>query len=100
MPKFSRPPLTISDLRFDGPPVRLRDVAAITGLSHDTLCRDIASGHLHAWKRRGSRSSPYFIDRDVARHYLAKTMNVKVTVEKSPAAVLMIAERRNVASNR
>jgi predicted DNA-binding transcriptional regulator AlpA len=60
----------MADLQLDGPPVRLRDLVAITGLSSDTIYRDIKGGYLHAFKRRSGKSASYFVDRDVARQWL------------------------------
>jgi len=93
MPKWSRPPLVLADLQADGPPVRLRDLVAITGLSNDTLYRDIQAGYLHAFKRRGGRSASYFVDRDVARHWLTR-MGFRVERTSPTASVVVLAERR------
>ncbi len=67
----------------------------MTGLSLTTLVRDVAYGHLHAFKRRAGVSSPFFVDRDVARHYVARMTGN--TVEKPhTATVIGIDQRRAV----
>lgn len=72
MPRYRLPPLTLANLHADGPPVRLRDLVAITGLSKMTILRDIDTGDLHAFRRKRHITSPYLIDRDVARHWLSR----------------------------
>jgi len=72
MPRYSRPPLTLANLIADGPPVRMRDLVAITGLSKMTILRDIDTGDLHAFRRKRHITSPYLVDRDVARQWLTR----------------------------
>lgn len=95
MPRYKHPPLTLVQLDHDGPPVRLRDLVAMTGLSYRTIQRDIAYGHLHAFRRRQGASSPYFVDRDVARLYLSR-MGFTVAKREVQADVISIASRRAV----
>lgn len=71
MPRYRRPPLTFAELEQSGPPVRLRDLIFLTGLSSPTLRADIASGELAASRRCGKPNSPYFVVRTEARRYLA-----------------------------
>ncbi len=71
MPKYRRPPLTVAELWQDGPPCRLRDLAAASGLSLDTIYQDIEDGTLHATKRSGP-TSPYRVDRSHARQWLTQ----------------------------
>lgn len=71
MPRYSRPPLSMTDLAQDGPAVRVRDLVAITGLSWDTIATDIKTGHLSATKRIG-RTALYLVSRSEARRYVAQ----------------------------
>lgn len=82
----------MADLHLDGPPVRLRDLIAITGLSSDTLYRDIKSGDLHAFKRWSGRNASYFVDRDVARQWLAR-----MGFRMETTATLVLAPRRDAS---
>ena len=70
MPRYRRPPLTASDLEQHGPPVRIRDLVALTGLSSPTILADIACGVLHAARRCDKPNSPYFIVRAEAQRYV------------------------------
>lgn len=92
MPRYRTPPLVIAQLAMDGPPIRLRDLVAMTGLSLTTIQRDIAYGHLHAFRRRHG-TSPYLVDRDVARLYLSR-MGFTVAKRDARADVVAIATRR------
>lgn len=71
MPRYRRPPLLFTELEEHGPPVRIRDLVALTGLSSPTILADIACGVLHAAKRCNKPNSPYFIKRAEARRYLS-----------------------------
>jgi hypothetical protein len=51
MPRYSTPPLTLAEVWQDGPPVGMRDLEAITGLSRVTLRADVQSGRLPAARR-------------------------------------------------
>lgn len=65
--------MTLQDLLLDGPPVRLRDLQAITGLSRSTLRKDVAFGQLRASKRPGvAGNASLLVHRDEARRYLAQ----------------------------
>ena len=90
MPKYCRPPLGLVDLQRDGPPVRLRDLVAMTGLSTDTVRRDIHAGELHAFKRRSGRNASFFVDRDVARIWLVR-MGFRVERPDAPKVVAFAA---------
>jgi hypothetical protein len=70
MPRLTRPPLTLAELQADGPPIRVRDLVAITSLCADTISQDIVRGELSAI-RRGPKS-PILIERAAARTWLAK----------------------------
>ena len=94
MPRYRLPPLTLAQLESDGPPVRLRDLVAMTGLSLRTIQRDIAYRQLHAFRRRQGASSPYFVDRDVARAYLAR-MGFTAAPREVAATVVSIARARS-----
>lgn len=67
-----RAPKTLREIEADptGPPVRLRDVVAITGFSRNTLFADIQRGALAAWKRDAGNGSPCLIDRSEVLAYL------------------------------
>lgn len=90
-----RPPLTLADLDVDGPPVRVRDLIAITGLSKHTVYRDIASGHLHAFQRTSARVS-FFVDRDVARQWLSRLGFMAARRREEPKVVPLAMRRRAV----
>lgn len=72
MPRYRRPPLTFAELEQSGPPVRLRDLIFLTGLSSPTLRADIASGDLLASRRCGKPNSPYFVLRSEALRYVLR----------------------------
>lgn len=78
----------------DGPPVRLRDLVAITGLHVDTLYQDIDSGDLIARKRRPVPTSPYLIERAHARVWLAK-MGLCATVLPASAGTWPVLQPTN-----
>lgn len=93
MPRYRRPPATLADVWRDGPPVRVRDLIAITGLSPDTIRQDIVCGHLIASKRAGS--SPYLVARDDARAWLTQ-MGFKPATT-TLATVVPIGTSRNLS---
>lgn len=70
MPKYTSPPLTAAEVWQDGPPIRIRDLVAITGLHPDTIYQDIAAGELVAAKRH-AKTSPFLVERHHARSWLA-----------------------------
>jgi hypothetical protein len=72
MPRYRKPPLTLADLEHDGPPVRLRDLVAITGFSSGTIRWDILNGNLPAQQRARGTQAWWFIKREDARAYAAK----------------------------
>ena len=72
MPNYRHPPLTLAEVWLDGPPVRLRDLVAITTLSWSTVRRDIDALALRAHKRQHGRQPVYFVARPEARRYLSE----------------------------
>jgi hypothetical protein len=72
MPRYRDRPLTLRQLQQDGPPVRLRDLCNISGLSDMTLRREIADEQLKAHKLRPLKNSTYFVDRAEARRWLVQ----------------------------
>lgn len=67
-----RQPLGLEDLTIQGPPVRLRDLVAITGLSEQRVRNDIKGKYLRARKYIDSNNATWFIDRADARKWLSK----------------------------
>lgn len=98
MPRYRLPPLTIANLHADGPPARLRDLVAITGLSKMTILRDIDTGDLHAFRRKRHITSPYLIDRDVARCWLRR--HGYLSEPRRSAVVLSIAAHDAIAARK
>lgn len=72
MPRYRKPPLTLAEVLQPGPPVRLRDLIAVTTLSSMTIRTDIHCGILTAYQRVQRKNAPYFIDREEALRYLAQ----------------------------
>lgn len=70
MPRYRRPPLTAAELDQPGPPVRLRDLIHLSGLSSPTIRADITAGALVAARRCAKANSPYFVVRSEARRWL------------------------------
>jgi hypothetical protein len=70
MPRYRHPPLTLADVFDEGPPVLVRHLVEITGLSRETVSNDIRLGHLHACRRDQSGRSRYFVPRAEARRWL------------------------------
>ena len=64
-------PLTLDQIVLDGPPVRVRDLVALTGLSDATIRTDLRQGLLNGRGRINRPHSPYLVDRADARNYLA-----------------------------
>lgn len=62
-----RRPLTEAELWQDGPSVRVSDLAAITGLSQETIRLDMRTGFLQGTLRRGRL---YLVQRVEARRYI------------------------------
>lgn len=77
MPRYRRAPLTLAEIQRDGPPVRLRDLVALTGLNPITVRRDIYCHALSARKRVNKKNSTFFVDREEARRWL-RSMGIKV----------------------
>jgi hypothetical protein len=69
MPHYRREPLTLDEVRADGPPVTLRHLAAISGLSMTTVRAEIAAGQLVA--HRLHRGGYWRVARVEARRWLA-----------------------------
>jgi hypothetical protein len=72
MSRYREPPLTARDLWDDGPPVKVRDIAAISGLTAETVRADITLGVLIAKKRYEGKNVAYLITREDARDYLIR----------------------------
>jgi hypothetical protein len=68
MPRYRHPPLTLAEIQQPGPPVRIRDLVAITGLRHDAIYEDIAAGRLIGRRRMGF--GHYYLHREDARVWL------------------------------
>jgi hypothetical protein len=68
MPRYKTPPLTAAAVWQDGPPVRMRDLAAMTGLTAQTIRGDIRLGHLPAV--RHGNAGYYLFPRPAARAWL------------------------------
>jgi hypothetical protein len=69
MPRYNTPPLTIADVWQDGPPLRLRDLVAITGLTPETVRAEIAARQLTGHRLAGN--GYWMIQRAEARRWLA-----------------------------
>lgn len=72
MPRYRHPPMTLQEIFVDGPPVKVRDLAAISGLTRETVSQDIRTGCLTAFRRDqqfGSRSI-YLVHRRDAQRWL------------------------------
>lgn len=72
MPRYRRPPLTVTELRQDGPAVKLRDIASVCGLSAQTIRRDIEQGVLVASRRANGKSFWWLVTRSEASRYLSQ----------------------------
>lgn len=55
--------LTDADLYLAGPPFRLRDIMEITGLSRDTLEREMDRGALVGFRNRHKPGCPWMFNR-------------------------------------
>jgi hypothetical protein len=53
MPRYRHPPLTLPEIQQPGPPVRIRDLVAVTGLTPATVRGEIDAGHLRAHRLAG-----------------------------------------------
>jgi hypothetical protein len=69
MPRYRQPPLTVDALQQAGPPVRMRDLVAISGLTSPTIRSEIAAGHLVAHRLAGV--GYWLVPRADARRWLA-----------------------------
>ncbi len=70
MPRYRKAPLTLPELAHDGPPVRVRDLVAITGLCEQTIRSEIKAARVPIIRQSGN--SPFLILRHDARKYLGK----------------------------
>lgn len=86
MPRYRRAPLTLAEIQKDGPPVRLRDLVALTGLNPITVRRDIYCHALAARKRVNKRNSTFFVGREEARRWLL-SMGIKFPTNGAPPTV-------------
>ena len=73
-PRYRKPPLTLEDIFQPGPPVRVRDLMAITGYSRQIVISAIEAGELAASRRREGLNYCYLIDRASARQWLDKVL--------------------------
>lgn len=62
---------TQADLFMDGPPIRLRDLCAVTGFSKMKFLDDIDRGRLEVRRVETGRGHVVLIDREEARRYLS-----------------------------
>jgi hypothetical protein len=69
MPRYRREPLTLDEVRADGPPVRMRDLVALSGLTSPTIRAEIAAGQLIAHRLAGV--GQWLVSRVEARRWLA-----------------------------
>ena len=67
-----RAPVTLEDVKADGPPLRISDLVFMTGLAELTVKTDIRTGFLIAQRRREKQNSPYYVDRKEARRWLVQ----------------------------
>jgi hypothetical protein len=70
MPRYKANPLSLVDIQQDGPPLRLRDLGAIVGLSRATLIARIECGDLPAFRYLAKAGSPWYVQRVEARRWL------------------------------
>jgi hypothetical protein len=62
---------TVDDIWREGPPVRIRDLAYVTGYSDDKIRLDVRSGHLVPMSTETRERSAMLFTRDAARRWLA-----------------------------
>ena len=62
--------ISLQGLRAGGPPVRLRDLCALTGFSKMKFLDDIERGKLHARRVATGRTHVVLVERDEACRYL------------------------------
>lgn len=64
--------IALADLEAIGPPVRVRDVAALAGFSKAKVMADARAGQLHiTWAQCGRRRMA-LVSRSEAHHYLQR----------------------------
>jgi hypothetical protein len=68
MPRYKAKPLSLADIQQDGPPARLRDIVAISGLTAATIRAEIAAGQLAGHRLAGK--GYWMIQRVEARRWL------------------------------
>lgn len=64
--------ITLDDLKHDGPPVRLRDLVGITGLSKSKFLGEVKAGKLRVTKVKTGQTWRAAIDRLEAYRYLVE----------------------------
>ena len=69
MPRYRHPPITVDALQQEGPPVRMRDLVALSGLTSPTIRAEIAAGQLIAHRLAGV--GQWLVSRVEARRWLA-----------------------------
>ncbi len=68
--RYASPPMTIAEFSIDGPPVKIADLAAVSGLSKRTVLNDVTTGHLAATARERGGRVVYIVHRQEARRWL------------------------------
>lgn len=69
---FRKPPLTLVELCDDGPLVKLRDLAAISGISKEKIRADARAGIFQTVRLSDQPNANYYVQRHEARRYLAR----------------------------
>lgn len=62
----------LKDVWTDGPPLRLTQLAKLSGQSVDTLRRERDGGYLTISRKRHRRTSPDLVNREEARRWLSE----------------------------
>jgi hypothetical protein len=80
-------PRTLADMQQDdGPPLRLADLEALTGLSRRKLLEDIRCGYLRAAKTHPEADNAhYIVAHQEARRYLQAMQLICITVVRTVA---------------
>ena len=69
--------MTFDDLLIAGPPIRMADVIALTGLSWATLRAEMERGELTGFQIVARRGSPWLFERaDVLRWWTHKRLDL------------------------
>lgn len=73
MPRYRRPPLGLEDIWQSGPPVRVRDLMAVTGWSRPTILASVECGDLIPVRRMMQPFAQYFFERSAVREWLLQS---------------------------